>query len=97
MDLSSRAAENCQGWLLSNFISNPKWQENLPSRIGTRELYVTYSNHCQYHGEDALGIEDVWGVIRILWPWVKIVGFEKGSRRFTCFRRKDGSPVWSGR
>lgn len=96
MDTSSRAFEHCREWLLGNFTSDAKWQENLPSRIGASELYAPYSNHCQYHGEDVLLIEDFWKVMQSVWPWVKVIG-EKGARRFTCLRRKNGSPVWSGR
>jgi hypothetical protein len=88
MDLQSEAAERAYYWLLSQYESDPKWQESLPSRINTRTLYNHYASHCNRRKKVPVSIEDLWAIIQLVWPWVKVVGEDKGNRRFTAIRRK---------
>jgi hypothetical protein len=90
MQLSSEASERAYYWLVGEYESEMEWKNNLPSQLGTRTLYNHYAWHCERLKKEAISVEDFWGIIQIIWPWVELVG-PKGQRRYTCIRRKHES------
>jgi hypothetical protein len=86
LDILSPLSDAATLWLQDRYESDPDRTDSLAWRVPTIELYDDYCYWAKRRGGEPLPMEDIWGIIQILWPWVEIVG-AKGSRAFTGMRK----------
>ena len=83
MDLCDPKNEACYHFLVNTIEADASKTKNLAYKIYTSELYALYKRQC----ENPVSLEDFWSIIRIVWPFVEIIG-PKGYRQFTGVRKR---------
>jgi hypothetical protein len=85
MDICDPAVEAAYYWLGRTFLFDKETIHNLTWRVSTTEVYSLYKDWLRQSKLRTLPIEDIWGIIQLAYPFVKIVG-GKGDRSFTGMR-----------